>query len=187
MFSGHQPTKSSEKSTFSQTCSLLSQYIKEKGNFGDLTLGMTRAMETPQNLTTLNLLSPNPPHSEVKDEAKAAQLTIFYDGRVIVFDDFPAAKAEEIIALAKKETLQRQQNSSASAYGYSQNQSSIFPNMILQSSSSPIVRDLPIARKASLHRFLEKRKDRISATAPYQIKPAESIPWLRLGAKARQI
>lgn len=32
-----------EKSTnFTQTCSLLSQYLKEKGTFGDLSLGMTR-------------------------------------------------------------------------------------------------------------------------------------------------
>lgn len=30
-----------EKSNFSHTCSLLSQYLKEKGTFGDLSLGMT--------------------------------------------------------------------------------------------------------------------------------------------------
>ena len=40
-FSGQKQARSPEKSTFSQTCSLLSQYIKEKGSFGDLTLGMT--------------------------------------------------------------------------------------------------------------------------------------------------
>ncbi|QCE13591.1 hypothetical protein DEO72_LG11g585 [Vigna unguiculata] len=40
-FSGQKSAKSPEKSSFSQTCSLLSQYIKEKGSFGDLTLGMT--------------------------------------------------------------------------------------------------------------------------------------------------
>lgn len=39
------PARAPEKSTFSQTCSLLSQYIKEKGTFGDLSLGMTCSLE----------------------------------------------------------------------------------------------------------------------------------------------
>lgn len=32
---------SGRKPSFSQTCSRLSRYLKEKGSFGDLTLGMT--------------------------------------------------------------------------------------------------------------------------------------------------
>lgn len=31
----------SRKPSFSQTCSRLSQYLKENGSFGDLTLGMS--------------------------------------------------------------------------------------------------------------------------------------------------
>ena len=44
--SGQKPAKLPEKSSaFSQACSLLSQYLKEKGSFGDLTLGMTCNIE----------------------------------------------------------------------------------------------------------------------------------------------
>ncbi|ONK66072.1 uncharacterized protein A4U43_C06F3870 [Asparagus officinalis] len=50
---------------------------------------------------------------------------------------------------------------------------------------------MPMARRASLHRFLEKRKDRINSRAPYQLndsskigsttKPLEAKSWLGLG------
>jgi jasmonate ZIM domain-containing protein len=83
--SGNKPARSPEKlTTFSQTCNLLSQYIKEKGCFKDLSLGITcnntgptgssetssqsattmnlfPTMEnnlTPKNLTTMDLLTP---------------------------------------------------------------------------------------------------------------------------------
>ncbi|MQL86712.1 hypothetical protein Taro_019255, partial [Colocasia esculenta] len=36
--------------------------------------------------------------------------------------------------------------------------------------------DLPIIRRVSLHRFLEKRKDRISSRAPYQLN-ASTVDW----------
>ncbi|XP_027331175.1 protein TIFY 10A-like [Abrus precatorius] len=226
-FSGHQTAKSPpEKSSFSHTCSLLSQYLKEKGTFGDLTLGMTCTVETngspetschsattmellpagmaSRNLTTMDFLSSHiayPRYSEVPSmvnsrsmpkDPKASQLTIFYAGQVVVFDDFPADKVEEIMLLASKGTPQSQ---NSSAYALSHTQPSIIPNIVPQAQSSSIVCDLPIARKASLHRFLEKRKDRIAAKAPYQTskpiyapsKSGESTPWFGLGAKSTQI
>ncbi|XP_061362516.1 protein TIFY 10A-like [Gastrolobium bilobum] len=262
-FPGQKPAKSPEKSTFSQTCSLLSQYIKEKGSFGDLSLGMTCNTEpsgspetscqsattmnlfptkennvTPKNLTAMDLFSsqaayrPNLPAEEiptlinssaiksVTKGPKAAQLTIFYAGQVIVFDDFPSDKANELISFAGKGISQSQNNS---LYTYTQSQPSFPSNLVRtsadsstpvipsvnivpstgtnsihehpQASSRPVVCDLPIARKASLHRFLEKRKDRIAAKAPYQLtnpmgsanKPAESMSWLGLGAKSPQV
>ncbi|KAG4976658.1 Protein TIFY 10A [Glycine soja] len=234
VFSGHHPANSpAEKSTFSQTCSLLSQYIKEKGTFGDLTLGMTCTAETngspetschsattmelfptiitQRNPTTVDFLSPQtayPHHSEVptmvkssafksmEKEPKAAQLTIFYAGQVVVFHDFPAEKLEEITSLAGK-GISQSQNTSAYAHTHNQqvNHPSFVPNISPQAPSRPLVCDLPIARKASLHRFLSKRKDRIAAKAPYQInnpnsassKPAESMSWLGLGAQSTQV
>ncbi|MED6210356.1 hypothetical protein PIB30_063346 [Stylosanthes scabra] len=267
-FSSQKAARSPEKSSFSQTCSLLSQYIKEKGSFGDLTLGITCNSEptgspetscqsattmnlfptkennvVPKNLaftgTAMDLLSPQPAfrpslHSEeiptlinssavksVSKSPKTAQLTIFYNGQVVVFDDCPAEKANELMAFANKGVSSQSQNSSV--YTYTQSQPSFPPNLARTSAadstlqafpkvnivasagtnsihehskpqSRPVVCDLPIARKASLHRFLEKRKDRIASKGPYQAanpignanKPAESMSWLELGAKSQE-
>ncbi|KAI4335184.1 hypothetical protein L6164_013854 [Bauhinia variegata] len=234
-FSSQKPTKLSEKSTFSQTCSLLSQYLKEKGSFGDLTLGMTCNIEgtgspetTCQSTTTMNLFptkenniapqhltaamnslhphGPYRPHLSSEEipnivnsskESKAAQLTIFYAGQVFVVDDFPAEKAKEIMSIASSQT----QN--ASAYTFTKNQPCFPANLGKitvdstiqdrpQTPSRPVVCGLPIERKASLHRFLEKRKDRIAAKAPYQTCPnrsaeSKSPSWLGLASQSPQI
>ncbi|CAK8532065.1 unnamed protein product [Lathyrus sativus] len=247
--SGQKPARSPEKTTFSQTCSLLSQYIKEKGSFKDLSLGMTcnnteptGSIETssqlgttmnlfptmennvgPKNLTTMDLLSPQAAmnNSNANKGPKAAQLTMFYNGQVVVFDDFPADKAQELMAFANKGVSQTQNNNSL--YTYSQSQPSFPPNSVRTSVdpiaptaptvnnivpstcngsihehpqvlSRPNVCDLPIMRKASLHRFLEKRKDRVASKSPYQRtnpmesinKAGENMSWL-VGAKSTQI
>lgn len=106
-------------------------------------------------------------------EPETAQLTMFYNGQVIVLDDFPAEKVEELKSFAR-----------------TQAQHSDVPNVIPHQPPSLI--DMPIARKASLRRFMEKRKDRVSVYSPYQRicpdsapeKAAESAPWLVLGAKS---
>ncbi|KAL5217169.1 hypothetical protein ABZP36_017853 [Zizania latifolia] len=98
------------------------------------------------------------------------QLTIFYSGRVVVVDRCTPAKAAELIRYA------------AAA----------------QSSAPeppPALVDMPIARKASLQRFLSKRKDRATAfaraTAEDEAPPAKKAKaaaeerrqdWLALGS-----
>ncbi|XP_041008905.1 protein TIFY 10A-like isoform X2 [Juglans microcarpa x Juglans regia] len=257
--------KRSEKASFSLKCSLLSQYLKEKGSFGDLNLGMSCNVEGngtvetySQTAPTMNLfpiteklsdfssrnvvatqnlkpmdLFPQPPgfaaslpkeevpeiatDSRVDNSATAeperAQMTIFYAGKVIVFNEFPAEKAKEVMLLASQGSSQsnpKNQNAfaasklaridSSSSIGTS---SSFVPpslgNKTIHEHSQPppqsLANELPIARRASLHRFLEKRKDRVTARAPYQYqtnnsaaaapaKPVESKSWLGLAAQS---
>ncbi|XP_019433730.1 PREDICTED: protein TIFY 10B-like isoform X2 [Lupinus angustifolius] len=219
-FSDQKPLRLPEKTSFSHTCNLLSQYIKEKGSFGDLNLGITCNTEpsgiscqsattmnlfptkennmAPKNLTAMDLINSSAVKSANRGP-KAAELTIFYGGQVIVFDDFPADKADELMSFAGKGISQ--------SNTYTLSQPSFAHNLVRTSADScapvipqpslrpPVVCDLPIARKASLHRFLEKRKDRIAAKAPYQItrsmeisnKSVESMSWLGLGSKSHQI
>ncbi|XP_020574276.1 protein TIFY 10b-like [Phalaenopsis equestris] len=206
-------TNRPEKSGFSLTCSLLSHYIKEKGCFADLGIGMpSRALdssnlgksETYHSPTTMNLLpgvdgsgndcegtkkdslsfnaersmevfpqqvgvSLNLPPAEAKESEKA-QLTIFYGGKVRVFDNFPAEKAKDLIQIASKG--ENFTSGSANAMAPSTPATGL-PSLSAPANfparAQPNFSDLPIARKASLHRFLQKRKERISALSPYQL------------------
>ncbi|CAJ2645904.1 protein TIFY 10a-like [Trifolium pratense] len=121
-----------------------------------------------------------------KEEARCAQMTIFYDGKVIVLDDVPAEKAKDIMV-------------------FSTNNYAVYPSFLggnsgnktihVPSTVPPVIYDLPMTRKASLHRFLEKRKNRIAARAPYQATYQaatlnktidESMAWLSLTPQSPQ-
>ncbi|CAN4110000.1 unnamed protein product [Withania somnifera] len=180
-----------QKSHFSQTCSLLNQYLKEKkGSLGDLNLGINRNFDSADS-TTMDLLpmieklavTTNPQKSmklaESSTHDNKAQMTIFYAGQVFMFNDFPADKAKEIMLMASS-NKQKQAESAVNLVNHAVN----------MTPSQPIVSDLPIARRASLTRFLEKRKDRLTAKVPYQIskhttppKQEENKAWLGLGAQ----
>jgi jasmonate ZIM domain-containing protein len=90
-------------------------------------------------------LAPAPAAQQEGANGAAQQLTIFYGGRVVVLDACPPEKAAELIRLA------------AAAQGAP-----------APGEAPPLV-DMPLVRKASLRRFLAKRKDRSSSTscAPY--------------------
>ncbi|XP_030538485.1 protein TIFY 10a-like [Rhodamnia argentea] len=245
VLAGRNLSRSPEKpaSNFSQTCSLLSQYLKEKGTLGDLTLGAPEMLRQAAGANPMNFAAPPPRPVKSMDlfpqqvgfgytkegvarvaadsiearpatkEPEAAQMTIFYAGQVIVFNDFPADKAKEVMLMASKgsppnftppgtPTLSNGRN----AYAPETVKSRVNPvlsrglpphhpaiNIIQACLPEPTVSDLPIARRNSLHRFLEKRKDRITARAPYPTtgspappsKPAESKSWLTLAAQSQ--
>ncbi|KAH6830044.1 hypothetical protein C2S53_007986 [Perilla frutescens var. hirtella] len=122
----------------------------------------------------MNLLSKI---EQPKSEKGNGQMTIFYSGQVIVLNDIPADKAKEIMASAAN-------HSAAVALPQNPAELAIHHAPQLPSLGS----DLPIARKNSLARFLEKRKDRITGTTLYQAsKPAamavKAKLWLELGSQ----
>nr|CAB3504229.1 unnamed protein product [Digitaria exilis] len=105
----------SSSSRFAVTCGLLRQYMREQQQQpGSLDGGAFRlpplvgAEEVedavdgrtmllfPTHAGTLQLSQDRPE----KKQARKAPLTIFYEGRVLVLEDFPADKAEELMKLA---------------------------------------------------------------------------------------
>ncbi|XVF25247.1 hypothetical protein REPUB_Repub13aG0196800 [Reevesia pubescens] len=240
---GQKSGKAPERASF---VNLLSQYLKEKRNLGDISVGITskpetKGLETPrQQAMTMNFL----PHidnssessrpnlvastSNVKPsdffpeigsfgassskedttnktdfrkpaivEPKNAQLTIFFGGQVLVYNDFPADKVKEIMALANQgcstactgvvaNSAMEKVNSNIDKIDSS---NSDIPDLNIASttSNSPAQdssverhqyggSDLRIARRNSLHKFFEKRKDRAAARAPYQVNNLRGSP-----------
>ncbi|WVZ55689.1 hypothetical protein U9M48_006317 [Paspalum notatum var. saurae] len=203
----HQQPASAAKAAatgrFAVTCGLLRQYMREQGGrclapavaMGLMPAGGTdaaaaadlQAAAAPEAETTAVLELFPQQAGTLKDEqqirkrkepaAERAPLTIFYGGKMVVFDDFPAEKADEIMQLVAGSgtgnTTAAQQN-----------------NALGQPTAG--LTDMPLARKVSLRRFLEKRKNRLTAADPYpastaasesttSTKPAvkqEAAPWL---------
>ncbi|KAK1631082.1 hypothetical protein QYE76_005397 [Lolium multiflorum] len=194
--------KENSKSSFAVTCGLLSRYLREnKGGALHGLAGLGMAPPAPatavpagafQPPTTMNLLSgledPKPDTVDVElavhkgqllqaptGNQDAHQLTIFYGGKVVVVDNFPSTEVKALLQMA---------NAAGDA---------AVDRAVPQSLPGPAegnLPDLPIARRNSLHRFLEKRKGRITAKAPYQANSSSSAPskqangdkfWLGLG------
>nr|KJB65335.1 hypothetical protein B456_010G090600 [Gossypium raimondii] len=184
------------------------------------------AAPPPRKLRSMDLFPNQAAFSSPKDDAlkssmnklgssvepQTAQMTIFYGGQVIVFNDFPADKAKEIMLLAGKgssqnnsfnpnpphinapftSTIATSPVESGIGVPPTPNFSTTVTQECIRSAQRPIPGDLPIARRASLHRFLEKRKDRMTTSAPYQIsnstasssKPGNDKSWLGLAAQS---
>ncbi|KAL8191813.1 hypothetical protein R6Q57_028544 [Mikania cordata] len=194
-----------ERSSFSKTCNLFSQYLKENSTFPDLTLGrFLISSKSKLNLSvnvvdeflkyvkfeffmilmcsgrraaTMSLFPVTETaratvHTQAqKQQDQSRTMTIFYNGQVIVFNDLAPEKVEEIMKVAEQGVAQKHPKPDEPS------------NRTVVANS-----DLPIARKASLARFLEKRKDRITARSPYQVhdvsKQEDNKEWLGLAARS---
>ncbi|XP_062110726.1 protein TIFY 9 [Humulus lupulus] len=107
----------------------------------------------------LPVFVPNATRPTSENLPETAPITIFYNGSVSVFD-VPRDKAESILKIAmdgsKNVTESATVDPNPSPLSNDQTQ-------LLDSLNG----DLPIARRKSLQRFLEKRKERITSVSPY--------------------
>ena len=95
-------------------------------------------------------------------------MTIFYGGKVLVFDELPEDNAREIVALATRGTINAKDDAQTQTQTQTSRSINTTTTQLAQGTSS--LSDLPLARRVSLHRFMEKRKHRIASNAPYNLE-----------------
>jgi jasmonate ZIM domain-containing protein len=151
---------SGRRRQFDVACGVLSRCVKKAEA---ATAGKTMAAApaaaaaaapTTAPPTTMPLMPGADVTPDVREEepseatTQLAPLTIMYGHRVVVFDDFPSYRVAELLVLV----AERERPDLPGAGG--------------------TTTDIPVARKASLQRFMEKRRDRLVARAPYAARPA---------------
>ncbi|XP_076885533.1 protein TIFY 9-like [Bidens hawaiensis] len=110
------------------------------------------------NSFSYSLQLQTPAVNTVEATATVAPMTIFYNGSVSVFD-VTLDQAESIIKLAESVNSGSKSGESTLLVKSESNQN--------QGMCRVLGNDLPLSRKKSLKRFLEKRKERHVAISPY--------------------
>ncbi|GJM84488.1 hypothetical protein PR202_ga00164 [Eleusine coracana subsp. coracana] len=137
------------RARFTAACGVLSQYVKQAAEKAAEAEARSKAMVALPLMPGADV-STTTTQEEQESElpatscASQSQMTIVYGERVLVLDDVPADKAAGLVQIA-----------AAAAQGAK-------------------AADLPMAGKASLQRFMEKRRSRVAARAAPYSRPVES-------------
>ncbi|KAJ6431678.1 hypothetical protein OIU84_019039 [Salix udensis] len=123
--------------------------------------------------------------SSVKASGSPAQLTIFYAGTVNIFDDISPEKAQAIISKSAVADSGSRSNSTEEIMATKTTGPVTTPvakpdhprtgNVVGSVATATMIPSAPQARHASLARFLEKRKERVTNAAPYN-NPSKKTP-----------
>ncbi|XVE97799.1 hypothetical protein REPUB_Repub03eG0050100 [Reevesia pubescens] len=173
---------------------------------GDNDVGKLGSVETPDFLgkkisQNCSLAMPASGLNTTSLAPAPSQLTIFYGGSVCVFDAIPAEKLKEIMLIAATAATAKSVDmknaatdcattspvltrspslqSTATATALASPQPQLYP--LQRPSICKLQAELPIARRHSLQRFLEKRRDRLVNRNPY---PNPSTPKMADDTKA---
>ncbi|KAB2072495.1 hypothetical protein ERO13_A07G018400v2 [Gossypium hirsutum] len=171
---------------------------------GDNDAGKLGTIETPDFLSQKifhNCSLPILASGVITTSPAQSQLTIFYGGKVSVFDAISAEKIQEIMLIAAtvaaadvgsvdmknaatdyatiSPALTRCPSLQSTATASASPQAQLYP--LPRTSFSKLQAELPIARRHSLQRFLEKRRDRLVNKNPY---PGPSTPKMADDVKA---
>ncbi|XP_076889389.1 protein TIFY 10A-like [Bidens hawaiensis] len=198
------PPPEKSNSRFLHTCNRLSLFLKEKGNIRDLNFEIHAKFDhiakgVPEaslaKATTVDFLSNIDEKTPQMDKstsinhlpqyvtldsscepvtnAKTEQMTIFYEGQVLVLDDVSADRARDLMLMAKNGGIVKKvENRIESKARVDVSGSKEASKAVVQGKDS----DLPIARRASLHKFLTKRKDRATVRAPAPFQEHNQAP-----------
>uniref|UniRef100_A0A0E0M791 Protein TIFY n=1 Tax=Oryza punctata TaxID=4537 RepID=A0A0E0M791_ORYPU len=148
-------------SRFAAACGALSQYVRAADNVhrARTATAAAAAVRPLPLMPGADVASADEREEEsgAAASAAAAQMTIFYGGRVLVLDECPADRAAALLRLA------------ASSRGAAPSGVSRDDLAGTSTATAAEAADLPVARKASLQRFMEKRKGRLAARGqPYR-------------------
>ncbi|CAN4115601.1 unnamed protein product [Withania somnifera] len=152
-----------EKSHLMQTCNLLSQYFNGKANLKDLNLigitGKSEATATKDLLTNMGESSSKTAEQDQKliDPVRKSATTNSFSEKEVSINK----------AGSRKEIPNKDQKKAQLSIFYGGKKARAM--MLLASKGISHNSYLPIARRSSLYRFLEKRKDRDMDIEPYQM------------------
>ncbi|GJN20490.1 hypothetical protein PR202_gb07874 [Eleusine coracana subsp. coracana] len=140
------------RARFTAACGVLSQYVKQAAAME----AESRPVATPVALPLMPGADVSTATTQEEQEpassASQVQMTIIYGGQVVVLDDVHTDRAAELFRLA----------AAAAAKEAPRHGQAVIPANDL----------LPMAKKASLQRFMEKRRCRVAARATPYSRPA---------------